>query len=197
MNKAKEMNDKELVKTFKNCAHGGASACRDCKYKLGGTRCNMKKLYEDVVALINRLQSENERLKKANESLSKEYKDQVALNKLTLVDMDDLMAQLERRVEDVYPEFMQDYKTMRDELNACYEENGKLKELNAKYLDSIESVQAGRCRLRCELTEQAVKDTAKEILTELIERAHSNGCIDLTVNEVKAWFREDYGVEVE
>ena len=47
------------------------------------------------------------------------------------------------------------------------------------------------------LYQQAVKDTAKEILTELIERAHSNGCIDLTVNEVKAWFREDYNVEVE
>lgn len=44
---------------------------------------------------------------------------------------------------------------------------------------------------------QAVKDTAKEILQGLIEKAYVNECIDLTVNEVKAWFREDYGVEVE
>jgi hypothetical protein len=43
----------------------------------------------------------------------------------------------------------------------------------------------------------SVKGTAKEILTGLIEKAYVNECIDLTVNEVKAWFREDYGVEVE
>lgn len=41
------------------------------------------------------------------------------------------------------------------------------------------------------------KDTAKEILQGLIEKAYVNECIDLTVAEVKAWFREDYGVEVE
>lgn len=45
--------------------------------------------------------------------------------------------------------------------------------------------------------QQAVKDTAKEILQGLIEKAYVNECIDLTVNEAKAWFREDYGVEVE
>ena len=49
----------------------------------------------------------------------------------------------------------------------------------------------------CDMVKQAVKDTAKEILQGLIEKAYLNGCIDLTVNEVKAWFREDYGVEVE
>lgn len=210
--KKEKVNDKELVKTFKNCTYGDVSSCRDCKYKLGRGRCNMKKLYEDVVALIDRLQGENERLKKLKEklysssldeyvlllgsmqiverledlliefdemsffpgttvpdpdayardyrkllteaidALAKEYKDQVALNKLMLVDMDDLMAQLERRVEDVYPEFMQDYKAMRDELNACYAENGKLKAENERIIKE---------------KDEAVKDKVKEILQKV------------------------------
>lgn len=49
----------------------------------------------------------------------------------------------------------------------------------------------------CPKVEQAVKDKTKDILQGLVEKAYSNGCIDLTVNEVKAWFREDCGVEVE
>ena len=39
----------------------------------------------------------------------------------------------------------------------------RLKAENEKLLDSIESVQAGRCRLRCPLTEQAVKDFAERL----------------------------------
>lgn len=50
---------------------------------------------------------------------------------------------------------------------------------------------------RITIHDKAVKDTAKEILRTLIEKAYVNECIDLTVAEVKAWFREDYGVEVE
>ena len=39
----------------------------------------------------------------------------------------------------------------------------RLKAENEKLLDSIESVQAGRCRLRCPLTEQAVKEFAERL----------------------------------
>lgn len=39
----------------------------------------------------------------------------------------------------------------------------RLKAENKKLLDSIESVQAGRCRLRCPLTEQAVKEFAERL----------------------------------
>lgn len=39
----------------------------------------------------------------------------------------------------------------------------RLKAENEKLLDSIESVQAGRCCLRCPLTEQAVKEFAERL----------------------------------
>lgn len=112
-----------------------------------------------------------------------------------------------------------------DEWREKYEkerkENAELQELNAKYYNEAKDLRRENAELQNQVDEltvekaeleakandtiefwmyeydNAVKDTAKEILTELIEKAHSNACIDLTVNEVKAWFREDYGVEVE
>ena len=64
------------------------------------------------------------------------------------------------------------------------------------------SIAVGICEVlgeakKTEIRQQAVKDTAKEILQGLIDKAYVNECIDLTVAEVKAWFREDYCVEVE
>ena len=44
----------------------------------------------------------------------------------------------------------------------------ELESENEKYLDSIESVQAGRCRLRCPLTEQAVKEFAEKLRKKVI-----------------------------
>ena len=44
----------------------------------------------------------------------------------------------------------------------------RLQAENEKYLDSIESVQAGRCRLRCPLTEQAVKEFAERLSVKAI-----------------------------
>lgn len=61
-------------------------------------------------------------------------------------------------------------KLKRDALTLITEqekENEKLRAENEKYLDSIESVQVGRCRLRCPLTEQAVKQAKIDVLTEL------------------------------
>ena len=71
----------------------------------------------------------------------------------------------------------------------------ELEELNAKNLDSIESVQAWRCRFRCELTQQAVKDTAKEIYDyadNFFKRDE-----EMFVDSLKYAIKERYGVEVE
>lgn len=56
----------------------------------------------------------------------------------------------------------------------------RLKAENKKYLDSIESVQAGRCRLRCPLTEQAVKQAKIDVLNELKKKIHDTRLNDDT-----------------
>ena len=50
-----------------------------------------------------------------------------------------------------------------DNISEYKAEIERLKAENEKLLDSIESVQAGRCRLRCPLTEQAVKEFAERL----------------------------------
>lgn len=95
-------------------------------------------------------------------------------------------------------------ETELQNLNAKYYNEAKdLRRENAelqKQVDELKANQVIECHgmlKGCDMVKQAVKYTAKEILMGLIEKAYVNECIDLTVNEVKAWFREDYGVEVE
>lgn len=66
----------------------------------------------------------------------------------------------------------------------------RLKAENKKYLDSIESVQAGRCRLRCPLTGQAVKEFAERLSVRAlclapIETYHICNLIDELIKEVQ------------
>lgn len=66
----------------------------------------------------------------------------------------------------------------------------RLKAENEKYLDSIESVQAGRCRLRCPLTEQAVKEFAESLRIKAlclapIETYHICNLIDELIKEIE------------
>lgn len=67
---------------------------------------------------------------------------------------------------DALCDFWKIYNDNKDEIK-------QLKAENEKYLDSIESVQAGRCRLRCQLTEQAVKQAKIEVLNKLKGKCHN------------------------
>lgn len=84
------------------------------------------------------------------------------------------------QIEKVLKDAVADYKHLKEKgVCYCYAETlidhgygdvseykaeiERLKAENEKLLDSIESVQAGRCRLRCPLTEQAVKEFAERL----------------------------------
>lgn len=116
MNEEKKLTDEEIIKAFEQCNTKGGN-CHGCAYAIEGDddiRCRMRQMRIDTLDLIKRLQSEVERYK--------------AVNKLLEQDIADLHAEREKRVEAVYADFMQDYKIMRDELNECYDENGRLRE---------------------------------------------------------------------
>lgn len=88
--------------------------------------------------------------------------------------------------------FLADYQKAQKQVDELKAENARLNNC----VMSEEQVRKCCSDIIQETRQQAVKDTAKEILQGLVEKAYSNECIDLTVNEVKALFREDYGVEV-
>ena len=119
-----------------------------------------------------------------------EYKAQIEdykrVNKLLEMDIKDLHAEREKRVEEVYADFMKDYNIMRDELNACCDENAELqKQAERLKIDLENEKNWGKIQ-----TKQAVKDTAKEILEDFDKHGvYSKDYTD--------FMRKEYGVEVE
>lgn len=66
------------------------------------------------------------KLKEEIKRLTEELESKNGVIKLLEQDIESRDKMLEAKVEDVYAEFMQDYKQMREELDGAYEENAKL-----------------------------------------------------------------------
>ena len=128
-------------------------------------------------------------------------------------DIEDLHKALEKRVEDVYEDFMKDYKLMREELDGCCEENADLQkqvdELKERYLEESKerlefeqrykkiqhahNIGLGSQRSQWEKkVKQAVKDTAKEIYSLMTSEYECYIPTDIAEEIAKR-----YGVEVE
>ena len=169
--------------------------------------CDLLNAMEQAVAVFNKQKSEIEVLKT---ELQKECQEHLAFAVLAKKADEQQKKEIERLTEEnehldgCAKQFLTDYQNEQvksDEFEKRYLEESKERcrfEQLYKKICHDHNIGLGVQRKHWEKkVQQAVKDTAKEILTELIEKAHSNGCIDLTVNEAKAWFREDYSVEVE
>lgn len=89
---------------------------------------------------------------------------------------------------DALCDFWKIYNDNKDEIK-------RLKAENEKYLDSIESVQAGRCRLRCQLTEQAVKQAKIDVLNELKKKIHDTRLNDDTAEIIIEMIEEVQNAE--
>ena len=111
-------------------------------------------------------------------------------------DIEDLHETLEKSVEDVYKDFMQDYKLMREELDGTYDELKDLREERENMEREIFGLE--------EEKRQAVKDTAQEALEAFICRlinARLVGTKDDLYDEMLEakdyLLQTKYGVEVE
>ena len=162
----------------------------------------IKKITNCSLDLIRRLQDEKKELQESADLFS-DFN-----GKLNAI-IAEQKAEIERLKEEkaFYKEksstLSEDYESLKKDTDRLEFRLSDERVKNAELQKQVDELKGKICELVADKgnlvvkVKQTVKDTAKEILTELIEKAHSNGCIDLTVNEVKAWFREDYGVEVE
>lgn len=66
-----KLTDKELVSLFKKCVMGSASTCCGCFYRKARGGCDLKQLYKDLFALLNRLMREREQ--KEEETAKKRF----------------------------------------------------------------------------------------------------------------------------
>lgn len=118
--------------------------------------------------------------------LLKEIEQLKATVQIHLHDIDDLHAEREKRVEEVYTDFMTDYKIMREELNESQEREQAL-------LRGMNNAQAK--------LETVAKEIAKETAKEIIKWIKLNGTFgyggyvihDSTIEQMC----KKYGVEVE
>jgi hypothetical protein len=92
---------KEIKEALGNCQKNN---CVDCPYFIDEKRCRANDLLLDTITLINNLE---------------------CINKLQQKDIDELHQEREKRVEEVYADFMQDYNIMRDELNEACEHSAE------------------------------------------------------------------------
>jgi len=120
----RKFTDDEIIKALR-CCKGDDIPCESCPYSdLGSCESAMAK---DALVLINRQKAEIERLQKTGASairrlIETKGKADKELDKLKGVinllerDIADRDKMLEGKVEEVYADFMQDYRIMRDEL---------------------------------------------------------------------------------
>ena len=96
-------------------------------------------LLQDTLSLINELTEEVKARKTQHEkfvadiekqlvNLTVENEELKLFNKLFEQDIADRDEMLEKKVKEIYPEFMRDYKCMREELDGCYEDVKKMQE---------------------------------------------------------------------
>lgn len=87
------------------------------------------------------------KLKEEIKRLTEELESKNGVIKLLENDIESRDKMLEAKVEDVYAEFMQDYKLMREELDGAYEENAKLAQALVKLQGYNEALGAEIVRL--------------------------------------------------
>ena len=80
-------------------------------------------------------------------TLQEELKYKEGIIKLLEQDIEDRDKMLEAKVEDVYADFMQDYKLLREELDGAYKENAELAQALVKLQQYNEALGAEIVRL--------------------------------------------------
>lgn len=80
-------------------------------------------------------------------TLQEELKYKDGIIKLLEQDIEDRDKMLEAKVEDVYADFMQDYKLLREELDGAYRENAELAQALSKLQQYNEALGAEIVRL--------------------------------------------------
>lgn len=204
MSEENKLTDEEIVKAMEICANWNSmSNCKDCPIGLDVCCENQNGFAKHALNLIHRLQEEIERLTEDCESADAVLEAQGHLIDLIKKDKVELQKQVEywesetkiarrdideaerlrkiqqERGDALYKQVMegiQDYEKLQKQVD-------ELKE-SAK-LDLKREKKWGKL-----MKEQAVKDTAKEILLWLLE--NTVGTCDF-----EALFKERYGVEVE
>lgn len=177
----KKLTDEELVKALECCVKND---CEKCPYLIKGFDCVISKQAEnDVIDLIHRLQSENERLSLIASVLDKGVAVEIVNIQETI---DTQKAEIERlteeneRVRERKNEVLHRNLELKKQVKILTEENEELHNDNTTLI-------AGSILQK----EQVEKDTAKDIIKMLRRRSYRS------IESHIMYLSKKYGVEVE
>ncbi len=179
MKEEKKLNDEELITTFYRCCGGSANSCANCYYRIGTSRCNMKKLNRDILDLIRRLQYGYSSASKASEEWKVKYEQEREENVAQ-------QAEIERLTEE-----KQSLIGRKAGLDYSY---NQVKEKNAELQKQVEYWESETKIARRDIDE-AVKDTAKDVLQRIMNIIKKSDCF-LSEEVIKIMAKQK-GVEVE
>ncbi len=195
MKEEKKLNDEDLVKALENCQKDN---CDNCPYFINDKACMANNLLADILDLIRRLQYGYSSASKASEEWKVKYEEEREEN-----------AELQKQVET--------WKAKSKELETAWKIASSNEEKAQKQVDELKIKTCPNTDYCGGNIAKAVKDTAKEILqncgekhTEIYNRfvfknsdygdEEINAIInfsDILYFEIREYFKEKYGVEVE
>lgn len=160
----KEFNEKDVIEALEYCSQKEPCYSSSTKCPLKGVTWCSEIVKQKALAIINRQREEIEGL--------------TAKDKLNQMDIDDLHKEREKRVEEVYADFMKDYKIMRDELDELTINNKAL-------VENLTNIIIDLGNVFTEIHKKVEMDTAKEIYNELCEHG---------TTYVKKWIKKRYNL---
>lgn len=187
------MTDEEIVKAFEQCGTGKCPS--DCAYRKDEIRCDAKTLHKDILDLIRRLQYGYSSASKASDEWRAKYEKERNENAEQKAEIERLKGflqtfetvikekdeQIEKRLEEVYADFMKEYKIAKQDLKESLEREVELQmqvdEIKSDTSKAIENykkemstaIKEAEKEIE-EMQQQAVKDTTKKISKELFEK---------------------------
>ena len=75
MEASEKMNIDNIKKGLECCLKPTVDYCVDCPYNNGALECDIDKMHQDALNLINELESENKRLKKDCADIANDYQE--------------------------------------------------------------------------------------------------------------------------
>ena len=108
-----ELNREQIIKALECCENEFCDACDNCPSPPNTSGNCVVFVMRDALALIKELTEENEMRSTIIQLLERDIADRDKM--------------LESKVEEVYAEFMRDYKCMKEELEGMYEELAELR----------------------------------------------------------------------
>ena len=192
MTKEKKPTDEEVIKALEIC-YNDIHCSVDCPYfNLNGRNfCQDKELYKDLKRIVLEHSEQKAEIERLTELQSRGgYR--VAELSIENAELQKQVNGLTEEKERMQIDLDNYHKIWKEKLEENYQLQKKVDELKEKQV-----IECHGMLKDCDLVKQSVKDTAREIYTQVLEWLPVGEDYSVFIHNIEQWLKEKYGVEVE